>query len=172
MVLVMAVYKNFQMNFAVWKMHVFCPDERLDFNRSGASLATIPSTRNAPTQHGARPVRPFAHFSQLVLLFLAPPDSCQLCHDIDRSGVSLATISLTTSAPMQHGTRPAGSFTHLLFRFVLTILGSACLLSAGLLAGWLDGWRRRKEEGGQGRGAEHREERGRKKGGSRRNLIS
>ena len=33
-------------------------------------------------------------------------------NDIDRSGVSLATISLTTSVPMLRGARPARPFTH------------------------------------------------------------
>ena len=63
-------------------------------------------------QHGARPARPFTHFANSFLIFLAPPASCQLCNDIDRSGVSLATISLTTNAPMQRGARPACPFTH------------------------------------------------------------
>ena len=63
-------------------------------------------------QRGARPARPFSTFFQFVLLFFAPPAACQLCNGIGRSGASLATIPLTTSAPMQRGARPACSFTH------------------------------------------------------------
>ena len=56
---------------------------------------------------------------QLVFAIFAPPASCRFYHDIDRSGVSLATISLTTSAPMQRGARPARPFTHFSNSFLL-----------------------------------------------------
>ena len=39
--------------------------------------------------------------------------------DFGLSGVSLATISLTRSAPMQRGARPARSFTHFSNSFLL-----------------------------------------------------
>ena len=45
-------------------------------------------------QRGARPARPFTHFSNSFLLVLAPPASCQFFDDIGRSRVSLATTSV------------------------------------------------------------------------------
>ena len=51
-------------------------------------------------------------YFQLVFAIFAPPVSCQLFIDIGRSGASLATISLTTSAPMQRGARPVRPFSY------------------------------------------------------------
>ena len=42
------------------------------FDRSGVSLAIISVTTSALMERGARPARPFTHFSNSFLLFLAP----------------------------------------------------------------------------------------------------
>ena len=90
-------------------------------------------------QCGARPARPFTHFSNSFLLFFDPPASCPFFNDIDRFGVSLATISLTASAPMQHVTDPARSFTHFSDSFLLFLAPPASCRLARWLVGWLTG---------------------------------
>ena len=57
-----------------------------------------------------------------VFAIFAPPASCRFFIDVGRSGASLATISLTTSAPMQRGARPARPFTHFSNSFLLFLL--------------------------------------------------
>ena len=91
-------------------------------------------------QRGARPARPFTHISNSFLLFLAPPASCRFVDDVGRSGASLATISLTTSAPIMRGARPARSFTHFSNSFLLFWAPLASCRMAGWLFGWLAGW--------------------------------
>ena len=59
---------------------------------------------------------------------------------INRSGASLATISLTTSAPIMRGARPARSFTHFSNSFLLFWAPLASCRMAGWLFGWLAGW--------------------------------
>ena len=71
---------------------------------------------------GARPARPFTHISNSFLLFLAPPASCRFVVDVGRCGASLAAISLTRSALMQRGARPARPFTHFSNSFLLFLL--------------------------------------------------
>ena len=58
-------------------------------------------------------------YFQFVFAVFAPPASCRLFIDIGRSGASLATILLTTSAPMLRGARPARPFTHFSIEFLL-----------------------------------------------------
>ena len=101
-------------------MHVFCLDGRLDFNRSGASLATISLTRNAPMQRGARPARPFIHFSDSFCYFLLrlPHVSCAM--------TSIALVLqllasqrhrlLACSSRASLASTPATSIAHVLLR--------------------------------------------------------
>ena len=111
-----------------------------DFDRSGVSLVTLSLTTSAPMLRGARPARPFTHFSYSFLLFFAPPASCLFFIDVGRPGASLASISLTTSAPMLRGARPARSFTHFSNSFLLLFAPPASCRLAGWLVGWLAGW--------------------------------
>ena len=73
---------------------------------------------------------------QFVFAIFAPPASCRFFDDVGRSGASLATDSLTRSAPMQRAARPARPFTHFSNSFLLFL---ALPASAGWLAGWLAG---------------------------------
>ena len=51
--------------------------------------------------------------------FIDETASCRFLGNIDRSGVSLATISLTRSAPMQRGARPARPSVALVLHWLL-----------------------------------------------------
>ena len=74
----------------------FCANKRLDFIDFWVSLMLI------------LPIRGSISLACVLLSCFTGTHFS----DIDRSGVSLATISLTTSAPMQRGARPARPFTH------------------------------------------------------------
>ena len=86
-------------------------------------------------QCGARPARPFTHFSNSFLLFLAP----SFFHRC-RSLWCFAGYYFSDDERSRAAWRSSCAVVYTFFQFVFAIFGSACLLSAGLLAGWLVGW--------------------------------
>ena len=87
-------------------------------------------------QRGARPARPFTHFSNSFLLFVAPPAAGPFFNPL-----WCFTGYYFIDEERSHAAwRSSCAAVHTFFQLVFAIFGSACLLSAGWLSRWLVGW--------------------------------